>query len=173
MCDNFDPECGLDAAKAFAAAVAGLTGLTKLDLSHCSGFCGAGAVALADSLQGLSRLQYLDCSFCCAGTRGPAALCRSLRVLSHLQHLNLGNNNEGGDDCISTGPMIAAALGPALPSLTALTLLDLSYNELDKEVAAAMAPGLRRLSRLCHLNLERNFFENRGAALLGDSLKVS
>ena len=172
MCDDVDPD-GPEAAQALAAALSGLTWLTRLDLSSNNGFGEAGAVALADSLLGLSRLQSLDYSSCCAKERGMAALCRSLRFLPRLQHLNLSHNQSPvrGDSCCNCG--VAAALGPSLPSLTALTLRDLSYNDLNVGVAAAMAPGLRQLSQLRVLNLEHNCFMDGGVALLGGSLKVS
>ena len=165
LCNDTYPD-GPDAAKALAAALAGLTGLTRLDL-----FCNkgeAGAVALADNLRSLSRLQYLNYSSCCTEERGMAALCHSLRCLPRLQHLDLANSQRG-NYCRE----VASTLGPALLSLTALTLLDLSCNHLKEEVAAAMAPGFRGLSHLRVLNLKHNCFSDGGVALLGGSLKVS
>ena len=167
MCHNDDHPDGPNAACALAAALAGLTGLTYLDLCTNEGFGEAGAVAIADSVRGLTRLRHLDYSFCCAGDKGMMALSCSLFELSRLQHLNLANNQRGG--CSG----VQAALGPALLSLAALTLLDLSYNDLDEEVAAALVPGLSALSRLRDLNLQHNCFGDGGVALLGNGLKVS
>ena len=167
LCNDTYPD-GPDAAKALAAALAGLTGFTRLALFCNKGFGEAGAVALADSLRSLSRLQYLNYSSCCTEERGMAALCHSLRCLPRLQHLDLANSQRG-NYCRE----VASTLGPALLSLTALTLLDLSCNHLKEEVAAAMAPGLRGLSHLRVLNLKHNCFSDGGVALLGGSLKVS
>ena len=171
VCDATFPD-GPDAARALAAALAGLTGLTRLELRHNEGFSEVGAIAFADSLRSLSRLQYLDYSSCCAEGGGMAALCRSLRGLPRLQHLNLSNSQKAPHNQMGGCSEIASALGPALSSLTALTLLDLSYNDLDVGVAAAMAPGIRGLSRLCELSFQHNCFADGGIALLGDSLKV-
>ena len=132
---------GPDAVRALAAALAGLTGLTRLELCHNEGFGEDGAIAFAYSLRSLSRLQYLDYSSCCAEGGGMAALCHSLRGLPRLQHLNLANNQKAPHNQMGDCSEIAAPLGPSLPSLTALTLLDLSCNDLDVGVAAAMAPG--------------------------------
>ena len=111
------------AARALAAALAGLTGLTRLGLRHNKGFGEAGAVAFADSLRSLSRLQYLDYSSCCAEGGGMVALCRSLQGLPRLRHLNLSNNQKAPHNQMGDCSEIAATLGPALSSLTALTLL--------------------------------------------------
>ena len=166
VCNDTHPD-GPDAAGALAAALAGLTGLTHLDLRANDGFGEAGSVAIGLSVRGLTRLRYLDCSACCAGDRGMMALCCSLRGLSRLQHLDLANNQRG--DCSG----VLAALGPALPSLTALTQLNLSHNDLDEEVAAALVPGLSGLTRLRSLNMEHNCFGDGGVLLLGDGLTVS
>ena len=158
-----------DAANALAAVLAGLTRLTRLELhgDDFNKFGWAASVTLAGSLRSLSRLQHLDCISCCPWGGDMAALCRSLCGLTRLQHLNLAHN-QGSSDCSE----VAAALGSTLPSLKALTLLDLSYNGLDEGVAAALAPGLNGLSRLCQLNLKHNWFQDEGVALLGVSLKV-
>ena len=166
VCNNTHPD-GPDAACALAAALAGLTGITRLNLGENAGFGEAGAVALADSLRGLTRLQFLDYSRCCAGAGGLAALCLSLRGLSRLQHLDLASNLRGGD-CSG----VATTLGLTLPSLTALTLLDLCHNNLDERVAAALASGIIGLSRLRQLKLHQNCFGDGGVALLGNSIKV-
>ena len=157
---------GPDAACALAAALAGLTGLTYLDLRNHAGFGEAGAIALADSFCGLSRLRHMEYSSCCAKAGGLAALCGSLRGLSRLQHLNLSDNQRG--HCSG----VAAALGQALPSLAALTMLKLSHNDLDEGGAAALASGISGLSRLRQLELHGNCFGDGGVASLGNSIKV-
>ena len=165
VCGGRHPQ-GPNAAKTLANTLCDLTRLTRLDLRCNTAFGEAGAVAIADSLLGLTRLHHFGYNTCGARKGGMVALCRSLHGLSRIQYLSLSNNLRG--DCSG----IAAALGPTLQSLTALEDLCLTHNDLDEGVAVAMAPGLSRLSRLSCLYLEHNRFGDGGVALLGESLKV-
>ena len=155
---HFPDHDGPVAARALAAALACLTGLTRLELRHNESFGakqalwpkqqpagpGMGAIpglsaAPAAPREGVWQRLAAHCM-----TTLPECSTRASPIVRRPHpHNQMGDCSE-----------IASALPPAHSSLTALTLLDLSYNDLDVGVAAAMAPGLRQLSRLCQLSLQ-------------------
>ena len=68
------------------------------------------------------------------------------------------------------GPVAAAALAPALASLTRVTCLDLDGNNIGEDGAAALAPALRALPGLLKLRLSMNGIGAAGAAALAPAL---
>lgn len=82
----------------------------------------------------------------------------------NLQHLNLADNK--------LGPRGATFLGLALRRLTALTFLDLSYNDLGDLGASGLVKE-HNLTRLVHLSLGGNHLTDDSATDIANSLSGS
>jgi internalin A len=124
-----------------ARALASLTGLNRLDLSH-SHIGNDGASSLAD----LISLTTLGLSHSCIGDDG----ARALASLTGLTTLALSGNRIGDDGA------------RALASLTGLTGLDLCQTSVGDEGASALAS----LTRLTTLDLRCNSIGDEGAKAL-------
>ena len=164
-----------------------LTTLTRLDVSESRQCRIGGKGALAESLAHLTKL--IDLKLCAGVSRGLTAILATLTALTSLElhgFLGFGDDAEAlaaalqrlsrlvllnlQDISLGVGAGGAAALAPALGTLTALTLLELSKNAVRTDGAEALAPALHHLPQLAAFGLADNDIGEDGAAALAPAL---
>lgn len=155
---------GVDGARLLASLLGELARserLSALGLDE-SGLSMAGATHIANSLETLRCLVYLDLSWNVLGWKGARALADALAKLVNLEHLKIQSNGLGSDG--------ARHLARPLGKLVKLTHLELGINAFGPEGAQHLAGSLGKLDKLTHLNLSGNDLGPVGAKHLAGPL---
>ena len=155
-----------DDMRALALALGGLCQLQTLQLLAYGGgiqtLAGTLAATLAQSLQGMRRLQELTLTGMGLDADALAPLAAALRSLTYLRRLGL--------PCGRMGSEGAAVLAPVLLQLPLLQHLELDRNALGPQGVISLVCVLPKLRELRHLGLANNNMGPQGAASLAAAL---
>jgi Ran GTPase-activating protein (RanGAP) involved in mRNA processing and transport len=153
-----------ESASELARALLRLTQLQRLELLG-EEFYNFHMILLTPAFQAMTQLKVLN--FC--GNYNPRsdqeakrALALALEGMTHLEVLNLSNNNIDGEGAI--------ALATTLPTMTHLKVLHLGGNYISDEGARALARALPMMMQIEELFLSNTFIYDEGARALAPVL---
>ena len=157
----YSNQIGDAGAIALADSLKGITNITKLDL-HNNEIGEAGAKALAESLKDNPNITVLYLWGNKIGDAGAKALVEGLKDNPNITELSLGDNQIGEEGAI--------ALAESLKG-SQITTLYLEYNQIGDAGAIALAGALKDNPNITELNLGNNQIGGEGAKALVEGLK--
>ena len=118
----------------------------------------SGAVALSNSIRGLSQLRDIFLAYNAIGSRGAVALGSAMGSLPLLEDLYLSHNPMGDVGFL--------AIARQLPSFRNIASLQFSSLGITGESAEAIVDAIRALPKLAYLTIDDNDFDAVGQAAL-------
>ena len=147
------------------------TAARMLSVSFSSGMIGdRGLTAISGALGLCATLLSLALNDCNVGDEGLLALCKPLANCTALRQLVLSRGEKSSKTIGDKGFVQLAT--QVLPVCTALTVLNLGFQQIGNKGLSALAGVLRTCTGLRELQLHGNAFGDEGLASLAESLRV-
>jgi hypothetical protein len=147
------------------------TAARMLSVSFSSGMIGdRGLTAISGALGLCATLLSLALHDCNIGDEGIIALCEPLANCTALRKLVLSRGEKSSQTIGDKG--IVQLATQVLPVCTALTVLDLGFQQIGNKGLSALAGALHTCTGLRELQLHGNAFGDEGLVSLAESLRV-
>jgi hypothetical protein len=172
---------GVEGSMVVAGLMPAMGGLTSLDLSN-NAFCGVtygggtytaeGIIAIADALRVNGVLTKLSLARNNLKEEGTKAICEALEQNTTLKELDISGDSRGSNIDGSAGVNHVAKM---LGVNSALTALNLSFNDLEDEGVSAVCEAIKsnKDTKLTLLNFKTNGIGPEGSKSVADMVAVT
>eukprot|EP00935_MAST-01C_sp_MAST-1C-sp1_P000186 g186.t1 len=132
----------------------------------------SGVIALADGIKNNGALVKFDISSNCLCEKGTKALAEALKGNQIMSELNIsGNQMTRGSSGFSGKMSGVIAIADAIPTIGAMTSLNVSNNDLCAEGAKHVAEAIKVHGGMTNLNICHNNIKSQGAKLFAGTLR--